>query len=163
MSSRLHCLIFWLILYEKNVLLAWVKISTLYITCWTWLVFVWEMDCVICEVGTQVFYTFYMNVSVVAIWRHSYSSVAKDSTLLWYYTVLLDIHIIYPVTQWNFPQDQNLHDGVPPHFGQSVTEYVYQCSENSGTAVEGLHVWLPHFPDLTPLEFSLSRYKKELA
>jgi hypothetical protein len=59
----------------KNALLAWVRFSTLNVTCCKWLVFVWEMDCVICEVGSQVLYTFYVNVShqiVAATWRHSY-------------------------------------------------------------------------------------------
>ena len=141
-----------------NALLTWVKISALNINCCKWLVLVWEMDCVLCEVGTHVFYTFYMTVShqsVAAQWRHSYSSVAKDSTLLWYYTVLLDINIIFPVTQRNFPQDQNLHDGVPPHFDQTVTEYLYQCYGNCWIDVGGLHACLPHFPDLTPLDLSL--------
>jgi hypothetical protein len=88
---------------------------------------------------------------VIKVWlQHGDTLTAVLLSLLWC-AVLLDTHVVFP-TQCNFPQDKNLHDGMPPHFDRNVAEYLNWCYGNCWTDMGGLHAWLPHFPDLTPLD-----------
>ena len=53
-------------------------------------------------------------------------------------------------------------DGAPPHWGLHVREFLNETFPDRWTGRDGPIPWLPHLPDITPLDFFLWGYVKDI-